>query len=88
MSKVLATYPSKSNPSRTYQVLLADAGHLYCTCPKWRFQNIEPVNRTCTHLEAYQAGNKGTKSVTNVLPNWDQQLEDVANQLKHITGGN
>ena len=46
----------KSSSSETvYEINRADAGHLYCSCPAWKFQRVAPSARTCKHLKALAA---------------------------------
>lgn len=64
MSKVInstpiATYPSSSNPSKSYEVLSVkdDAGHTYmsCNCPAWTTstnnRGKQAWERICKHTE-------------------------------------
>ena len=51
-TKVLATFPSKSNPSKSHEVRLGKDGVVYCTCPAWRFQKLTPSCRCCKHTKA------------------------------------
>lgn len=50
---VLATFASKSNPSKSHQVRQGADGNIYCTCPSWRFQHNSPSNRSCKHIVAH-----------------------------------
>jgi hypothetical protein len=52
---VLATFASKSNPSKSHDVRMGANGHIYCTCPGWKFQKLHPLKRTCTHLKQFAA---------------------------------
>ncbi len=52
---VLATFPSKSNPSKQHSVCCGADGVIYCTCNSWRFQKETPSKRTCCHTEAWVA---------------------------------
>jgi len=49
MSKVLAEYPSSSNPGKKYQIIRPNAPSkpIYCTCYQWK------LKRTCKHLERW-----------------------------------
>lgn len=54
MADVLARYPSKSNPSKGYNILLGGDGNVYCECAAWRFQRGKgPYGRRCKHLDDY-----------------------------------
>lgn len=55
--QVLATYPSKSNLSKNYEIIRGNDGKTYCDCWVWKH------NRTCSHLEDYLVG-IGTKKYT------------------------
>lgn len=46
MSKILATYPSKSS-LRTYDIIRGSDGVTYCQCWQWK------LNRTCSHLKSF-----------------------------------
>ena len=48
----VATYPSSSNPNKTYTVSVDEQGNLSCNCPAWTFKKGDV--RTCKHVEAYQ----------------------------------
>jgi predicted nucleic acid-binding Zn finger protein len=52
---ILATIPSKSNPSKSYQVRKGDDGVIYCTCPAWAFSGKKPGGHDCKHLRALRA---------------------------------
>lgn len=43
--------PSDSNPNKAYSVQLDRKGHLYCTCPNWKFQRVRTEERTCKHIK-------------------------------------
>jgi len=52
MSKVynpVATFPSSSNPTKTYTVSEDEQGDLSCTCPAWVFK--KGGARTCKHVQ-------------------------------------
>ena len=49
---VLATNPSSSNPTKTYQIRLGHDRRVYCTCPSWKFSKGD--HKTCKHLRAYE----------------------------------
>ncbi len=44
---VLAEFPSRSRPGVTYEVRQGGDGVVYCSCPKWRFQQ---GRGGCPHL--------------------------------------
>jgi len=47
--KPVDTFPSSSNPSKSYTVSEDDQGELSCNCPAWTFKKGN--NRTCKHVE-------------------------------------
>jgi hypothetical protein len=51
----LATIPSSSNPEIVYTIKRGADGNVYCSCPAWKFQKLNPKNRTCKHLRALAA---------------------------------
>lgn len=54
MTDVLARYPSKSNPTKGYNVIHGGDGNIYCQCPAWKFQRGKgPYGRRCKHLDDY-----------------------------------
>jgi hypothetical protein len=55
VSTVVATFASKSNPSKVHSVHMGKDGVCWCSCPSWRFQKNHPSNRTCKHVDAYKA---------------------------------
>lgn len=52
---LLASVPSDSDPSRTYDVRKGRDGNVYCTCPAWRFQRKPVAERTCKHIDRLAA---------------------------------
>ena len=38
-----------------HQIVLGGNGHIYCSCPAWRFQKLAPTLRTCKHLKEFAA---------------------------------
>jgi hypothetical protein len=53
---VLAVAPSKTNPSKSYEIRRGKDGVIYCTCPAWRYQRLKKgETRTCKHLAAFFA---------------------------------
>jgi hypothetical protein len=57
MANVLAIAPSKTNPSKSYEIRRGADGVVYCTCPAWRFQRLKSgETRTCKHIAAFAAG--------------------------------
>jgi hypothetical protein len=55
MGQILKQYPSRSNPSKNYEVIRGADGKTYCTCWPWK------LNRTCEHLEDYLGHQKQYK---------------------------
>ena len=59
MSKILATYDSKSNPGREYHIMEPmNGGNPYCTCWQWK------KTRDCKHLRQYHGIIKTKPTVT------------------------
>lgn len=55
---VLAVAPSKSDPSKSYEIRRGKDGTIYCTCPAWRYQHLKGgETRTCKHLAEFFARN-------------------------------
>ena len=78
MTQVLADYPSKSNPSKSYQILLGGDGEVYCICPAWRFQKGKgPQGRRCKHLDDYWR--KENLRAQKILPAtvWDRLTAEL-----------
>lgn len=48
----VATYPSKSDPTKGYTVCEVNDGTLSCDCMGWTRRN-PPTGRTCRHTEDY-----------------------------------
>lgn len=38
-----------------HKIVRGANGHIYCSCPAWRFQKVNPLKRTCKHLIAFAA---------------------------------
>lgn len=57
MGDVLATYPSSSNPSISYNIIRGGDLVIYCSCPGWR------NTKNCKHLKAYHAANGSQPAV-------------------------
>ncbi len=67
--KVLAKYPSKSNPGKYYDVCKGNDDVTYCTCWGWK------KNRTCEHLKNFTK--KESQGITlNTL---------IAQEVKRLT---
>ena len=62
-TKVIRSWPSTSNRDRKYDLVQAEDGVVYCTCPAWRFSKERP--RSCKHLRmwAERVGKGGRKFV-------------------------
>lgn len=43
----------KGRNGDTYVVSAGKDGHVYCSCPAWRFQRCHPADRTCKHINEY-----------------------------------
>ena len=52
MRKVLGSALS-SNGYTVYQIIRDAEGGVYCTCPAWKFQRVNPRMRTCKHLQRF-----------------------------------
>lgn len=57
MGKILAEYPSKSNPAVRHQIIEGRDGVIYCTCTAWK------MKKNCKHLISYSS-NFGTEIIT------------------------
>lgn len=44
---ILATVTSKTNPGRSYDIIMGKDGVMYCSCPAWRFR------KDCKHLQEF-----------------------------------
>jgi hypothetical protein len=68
-SKLLATVPSQSNPSKSYEIKEGADHTIYCSCPAWKFQRVTPGKnqRTCKHLKAFFAGQLASKAEQPVI---------------------
>ena len=83
MGKILADYPSKSSPGKSYHVIEPNGGgEPYCDCWQWK------RNRTCQHLDLYRGGGrvKYTELKVNVKNNlaetdFDKQIADAVNNV-------
>jgi hypothetical protein len=43
---------SKTHPGIIYIIIMSHSGkHMYCTCPAWKYQRLNPLLRTCKHLQ-------------------------------------
>ena len=88
MSQVLATYPSKSNPGKQYEIIqpINSKKVPYCTCWQWK------LNRTCSHLEDYLSNvsglarpaiKQGLKASKRQYPKYadeNRSIEDIINE--------
>lgn len=59
---LLALAPSKTDPSKSYEIRKGADGHIYCTCPSWKFKRQSAGDRTCKHLASFHAGQLGKGS--------------------------
>ncbi len=50
MGMTLATNVSKSNPSKSYDIIEGGDGVIYCECMGWK------MHRDCRHLREYHSG--------------------------------
>lgn len=48
VARIEITVPSASNPTTTYTVVVTSEG-VSCDCPAWRFQQVDPAERSCKH---------------------------------------
>jgi len=48
----VVTMKSQSNPNLSYEIRQAKNGHIYCTCPAWKYQRKPVQERTCKHIKA------------------------------------
>lgn len=45
---------STTQPGTFYAITRSHNGtHVYCSCPAWKYQRLNPLLRTCKHLQAY-----------------------------------
>jgi len=75
--ETLATYQSKSNSSKEYEIVRGLDGKTYCTCWPWK------LNRTCSHLEDFlstQSTYKVRKTVTAGKTDTYLELQEAINQ--------
>lgn len=64
---VITTVPSKTNPSKSYEIRRGKDGVIYCTCPSWRYQRLgKGETRTCKHLAAFFAANLSNPEAVGV----------------------
>lgn len=88
MAEVLARYPSKSNPSRSYDILMSAGGHeVYCSCPAWKYQKGKgPLGRRCKHLDDYWR--KENLRAQKILPAtvWDRLTAELFDETELTVG--
>jgi predicted nucleic acid-binding Zn finger protein len=41
----------KGDSGSTYDVKADNAGVLFCSCPSWKFQKVDPKDRSCKHIQ-------------------------------------
>jgi len=58
-----------------YEVRQSTNGHVYCTCPAWKFQHVTPAKRVCRHTEAAKALHLFEDVPVRVVPATSRQLE-------------
>jgi len=73
----VATYPSKSDPTKDYTVCEVNDGTLSCDCPGWTRRNPSS-GRTCRHTEDYDNLLSLDKSKPKVAEFFDAAVERVA----------
>jgi len=56
MGQTLATYPSSSDPTKTYKIIKGADGITYCDCTAWK------MRKTCKHLVDFMSNNGGKVS--------------------------
>ena len=76
MGNVLAEYPSKSKPGKSYHIILPNGGgELYCDCWQWK------MKRTCSHLQHF------AKKAVNKVPEFVKKavldLDTSKDALQH-----
>jgi hypothetical protein len=86
-SKVLATYPSNSNPGKVHTVSEDDQGVIWCSCPGWRLHQRTDGSRTCKHLQEYgatalQAGLKARGINTTKKTDLEMITDKVIEELR------
>lgn len=59
---LLALAPSKTDPSKSYEIRKGADGVTYCTCPSWKHKRQSSGDRTCKHLASFHAGQLGGHS--------------------------
>jgi len=75
---VLAVAPSKTDPSKSYEIRRGKDGTIYCTCPAWRYQRLKKgEKRTCKHLAAFFA-----QQLTSPEPTCAVTKSEVASGLR------
>ena len=44
-----------SDGANVWQIRRGKNGHVYCTCPSWKYQRVTPIDRVCKHTRAWIA---------------------------------
>jgi hypothetical protein len=50
------TFPSSSNPDKTYETLLRESGYRSCNCPGWCQRVAKNGSRSCKHTRLVDQG--------------------------------
>lgn len=84
MAKVLAEYPSKSNPRKSHKILLGSDGNTYCECLAWKMQRGKgPHGRRCKHLDDFWRVENRKAASARQLPKtaWERLTEDLFDDI-------
>jgi hypothetical protein len=84
-AEILATYRSKSDPSRRYYIKKPhdSSKPIYCSCPAFMFQKGKPAwERTCWHLDNWKSG--GSQAVKEEgAPVSDQPAQEITGNYNY-----
>jgi len=61
MRNVLKVVQSESRQGVTYDICRGHNGHVYCTCPAWKFSKDENGHKSCKHLRAFLNSRPATR---------------------------
>lgn len=66
----VASFPSSSNPTKTYTVSEDENGELSCDCPAWVFK--KGTSRTCKHVQEVERNGSPSSPgpQTQIRPSW------------------